>query len=653
MKLFRYKYFALFCFISSLSLLKVQAQKGNVTDVYYLNELAFELRNSNPDSALQIVNKAILLADASGELEQQALSYSRKGVVLQRLGRYDEALKALEKSIQYYQKANDNSEIGQVYCNMGIVHKKKGDFDLALKAYLMGLEMLTDQTSKAVMYNNIANIYSLQENYEKAVSYYQEAVELSEKQNDSIGMSRAYQNLGILYSELDSLKIAKTYFKKSLVIEQSIGSEKGLANLNSQLGYIEELQENYTSAERYYLDGLRLQRKLDQKEEVAYGLNSLGVVNLLLSRYRKAEKYFIKGLKLSEELGTKDLSREINYNLSQLHENRGDFKRSLAYFHVYSALNDSIYNETKSRQIAELTTKYETERKEKDIVILTRQNELNSVKIEKQKGDLVNQKLLLAIALLLIAVVSILAVSYRQKLNVQKIISSQERKLSHQKSTEILKSQEIHYLNSMMTLQEKERKRIASDLHDRLGNFLATVKLYFDTLQSRVSTLTDEEQYQFEKASQLLTKACDETRKIAHDMSSGAITQFGLIKAIEDIASIINSSKSIKIDVNAFDLDSKLDQKMEIQVFKIIQELLSNILKHAQATKATIQVIRHEDLLNIIVEDNGVGFNRPIESKGMGLNSIEKRVADMNGEFLVDSTPGSGTTMIINIPMMT
>lgn len=637
-----------FCLLISFSGV---GQMGDSTQIEQLNQSAFELRNSNPDSALVLVKEALNIAEKINHSEGKALSYSRMGVVLQRLGQYQEALEMFQKSIGYYQSINQPSKVGEVYCNIGIVYKKKGDFDLALGAYLNGLDLLEDESSKAFVYNNLANLYSLQENYNKAVGYYQLSLKIAEQEEDQKGISRTYQNLGILYSELDSLDLAKSYLLKSLVIEDQLGSRMGLANLNAQLGYLEELQSNYVAAESYYLKNLEILKVLDQKEDLAYGFNSLGVVYTLTQQYSKAESHFTAALELSNELGAKDLKSEVYFNLSNLYETLRQFERSLLYFQKHAELKDSIFNEVKSQQFNELTTQYETEKKERDILILKRQNELNTIKIAKQKGDIINQKLLLVVSFLMVVVIAVFAITYRQKLKTQKLITRQEKEINQQKSTELLRNQEVHYLNSMMVLQEKERSRIAADLHDGLGNFLATVRLYFDTLRPKINALTKEEQEQFDKASLLLVKASDETRKIAHDMSNGNLMQFGLVKAIEDVASIINSTKAIEVSVNSFDMEISLDQQLEVQLFKTIQELLNNVLKHAKAEKVTIQIVRHEDMLNVIVEDDGVGFSPPKIEKGLGFRSIEERVEEWNGEFMIDSREGVGTTVIVNIPI--
>ena len=205
----------------------------------------------------------------------------------------------------------------------------------------------------------------------------------------------------------------------------------------------------------------------------------------------------------------------------------------------------------------------------------------------------------------------------------------------------------------MIEGQEKERQRLASDLHDSVGATLSAAKLQFDHLSKNKDKL-DELDALFSKTEKLLEDAYTEVRSMAHIKNSGVLAKNGLLPAIQKLAKNASGTNKLHIDVQEFGLDDRLENSLEITVFRIIQELVTNIIKHANAKEATISVTHHEDSLNIMVEDDGIGFNRLKLSKtdeGMGLDSIERRVEHLEGSMEVDSSEGNGTTIVIDIPI--
>nr|WP_256259885.1 sensor histidine kinase [Winogradskyella luteola] len=200
----------------------------------------------------------------------------------------------------------------------------------------------------------------------------------------------------------------------------------------------------------------------------------------------------------------------------------------------------------------------------------------------------------------------------------------------------------------MIEGQEKERQRIANDLHDDLGGLMATVKLHFNALKDKDSPEL------YEKTNNLIEEAYQKVRSVAHAKNSGVIAKQGLLKAVRHMAEKISASNEIQIDVLDHGLDNRLENSLELTSFRIIQELITNVIKHAEASEATIHLTNHEDSINIMVEDNGKGFN-PSQvtktKKGMGISSIDKRVEHLDGKLTIESEKNKGTTVIIDIPL--
>lgn len=228
----------------------------------------------------------------------------------------------------------------------------------------------------------------------------------------------------------------------------------------------------------------------------------------------------------------------------------------------------------------------------------------------------------------------------------------QKKQIAYLRIDELLIEKELTANYARLEEQEKERNRIAQDLHDRLGSMLSVVKLSLGTIDAKIEGLQEESKTQYAKANKLLDEACEEVRNISHGLKNSILAKFGLKAALESFIDSL-SGNDLKVELSTHNIDNRLENKIEINVFRIIQELVSNTLKHAKASRLVIQVNRFEDLLNVTVEDNGIGFNpEQLNEKkaGLGLHNIEARVHDLDGSFNIDSGKGNGTTTMIDIP---
>jgi len=326
----------------------------------------------------------------------------------------------------------------------------------------------------------------------------------------------------------------------------------------------------------------------------------------------------------------------IHYYKSLIDTLNNDYKSAYKEFERYDIIQDSLKEVRFSDLLSELETKYEAEKKEKENIQL--QSDVESEK--RNKRDV----WLILIGILVLSSISFYVIqkSTRRK---QKL-AEQEKEIETQKLTTVLKEQELTAIDAMIEGQEKERQRIANELHDDLGGLMATVKLHFNALIDKQSPEL------FEKTNQLIDEAYNKVRTVAHAKNSGVIANQGLLKAIQDMADKVSGSNETTIDVVDYGLENRLENSLELTIFRIIQELITNVIKHAQATEATIHITNHEDSLNIMVEDNGNGFYiKDIrKSSGMGIHSIDKRIENLGGTVTIESEIDKGTTVIIDIP---
>jgi signal transduction histidine kinase len=216
----------------------------------------------------------------------------------------------------------------------------------------------------------------------------------------------------------------------------------------------------------------------------------------------------------------------------------------------------------------------------------------------------------------------------------------------------LLQQQELRS-RAIIEAEEKERTRIARELHDGIGQQLSAAKLNISGLQASLNTNNNEEKVMIQNAIDLIDESVKEVRVVSHSMMPNALIKSGLVSAVREFINKISSSGSLRINLEIVGLTDRLEQTVETVLFRVLQELVNNIIKHAQATEVSIQLIRHETELTILIEDNGVGFNvdKVLDKEGgIGLKNIQSRVAFLNGQVFFDSHVDKGTTVTIEIP---
>jgi len=261
---------------------------------------------------------------------------------------------------------------------------------------------------------------------------------------------------------------------------------------------------------------------------------------------------------------------------------------------------------------------------------------------------------ILSIALLIGSVIILLATyltirNYQKRLSANQIIHLQREEINHRKITDLENNLKIKTMNSMILGQEAERERVAKDLHDSLGGLLSTIKLHFDAIQlqdAEVGELTE-----YKKAYGLIDEACKEVRNISNNMQPGALLKMGLVPAIGDMVNRVKSDETPEIDFQHYDVNGKMEQTTLLNIYRVIQELLNNSIKHSEAKHILVQLIQKEDELMVMVEDDGIGYDPSKIKPGMGTENIASRVSFLKGELSIQTSPGEGTSTLITIPL--
>jgi len=259
---------------------------------------------------------------------------------------------------------------------------------------------------------------------------------------------------------------------------------------------------------------------------------------------------------------------------------------------------------------------------------------------EIQINDLVS--LVLGTSGMLVMLMAIIAFAFL----FQRKLIKKER--AYREIEKLLQKQELKSAYAIIEGQEDERRRIASDIHDNMGSMLATLKIYSDLIVGQPQDI--EMKRLNTKINEIAETLTDEVRKISHSLDASTLKNFGLQAAIEQLCEAIRDSGKVQV-VSFIDLNNQVDGETSLHIYRIVQELFTNTLKHANASSVRSEITQTKDYLSIIHQDNGIGFDTAApQSDSMGLQNIRSRVGKLNGEFKIQSS-SDGSTFIIEIPL--
>ena len=422
---------------------------------------------------------------------------------------------------------------------------------------------------------------------------------------------------------------AETYLERAFELKEYLSSID-LGHLYENLGATKKLLNQSQEAIDYFLESVIHFENHQNYDKVSKSYYEIGLIYEESEGFEDAIKYFEYALDALKKSPDTTLLIKISLSLSQAYIGNKDIDSAKRIINDISSLEES-YSIMSYDQILESRGEY-----------LQKQEQELKIREQKKKTSII---FLVSILVIWFLICFSAIIMY---------INRKKRKLAEQQIDLLLQEQELKSTYARLHGQDIERKRIAQDLHDRLGSMLSTIKLYFNTIEARIDELKDSNKGQYDKATELLDEACEEVRRIAHNMNSGVLQRFGLSAQVKNLVETINAASDIRASTSEYGFRNRLPANYEIEIYRVIQELVSNVLKHSRASKLDIQLnlLEDEEVIIIIVQDDGIGFNMNHNSaaNGIGLKNIQSRVYDLKGTISIDSGKHKGTTVIIDIP---
>jgi len=543
----------------------------------------------------------------------------------------DDALACYQKALWYYRKSSRkyHDVIASLYGNMGTLYFFKADYELAAAYFdrsLRANKQIQDKENiKANTMINLGAVYLRLKQPQTALRYLEQGEAICREKQYLPFLIRILSNKGEAYLLLGREDSGMACFREQLHIAESTRDRIGLITGYSSLGDMLLRQGKPREALACLEKSERLLTPDNPYEISLQVRKQLGFTYLQLKDYTHAEQQLKIALRHAENLTIKDELPEIYQTLVQLYKTTGRYREALYHQQQLTQLNASIFNKEKIKEINELEVRYRTAEKDKQLL-------QERASLREKEAKLREQNFRMAgIVLVALLIIALLILLYRNARHRQKAA---------------LKEEETKQLQAMIEGEEKERSRISRELHDGIGGMLASVKMNLSAVNTAYPDF--EGGTRLQHITQMLGEITAEVRRTAHNLIPDVLTKYSLEKALRIYCDDINTTNRLQVTAQCHGIEGRLNKATELMCYRMVQELVQNIIKHAHATIASVEVMLVDDTLGIIVEDNGHGFN-PAEERttGIGLDNLRFRVKALQGTMEITSEAGTGTTVYI------
>ncbi|GAA5038113.1 hypothetical protein GCM10011506_35280 [Marivirga lumbricoides] len=656
-----------------------------------------DLYTTEPTRAKGLIQQALVISKKYQMPVKKAESYYRLGKWFLNVGESDSALHYVNNALKIFSRFNQFENMSLCYKELGTIHDEIGQREESMNYYTEGLKLarqhgLEDQIAPFI--NNIGIIFLKQSHYDKALDHFKESAQLSKK---GYQYAITLNNMGVVKYQQNQFNEAVIYYEKSLKACNDIADEycsltplNGLANISLQ-------EKKYSKALSTTREIIEIQEKLGLEKDLLVSFNRMGLIYNAMSNFEMAIEYYMKSLIIAEKISSVH-TPYIHSNISDCYRNIGNYKKALEHMEIFYQKYDSINSGEYKIKTEELLTQYETEKKEKEIALLKKDKKLREIELEKnkalyeqellnqslaeqrnkyellerdrkidllnkdselQKANIINQKneldrlssirnITITSAILILIPIVILLIVYRQKVKNKEMLALKTEEVNRQKSLEMIRSFEIKTIRAHIEGQEIEKKRIAKELHDGVAGSLAAIKM---RLQAFGETLNGEPK--FSNLLMSVDNVYKEVRTISHNLTPPGMLKHSFVDFLKKYLNEISQAGHFDIEY-LFHGEAGLNEitdELKVEIYRILQELITNVVKHAQTNFVEVQLIKDKNHINLIVEDHGKGFDLSEKSYGLGLSNLQSRIKTLGGRLEIDSFKERGTIVSIEIEL--
>lgn len=594
-----------------------------------LIDLCWEFRFINADSARNYGLSALDLARKNELQNYEVEALHNIGITLESQGNYKEALAYELEALVIRKKIGDDTKTANTLNTLGIIHDEQGDYQKALEYYFEArkiYERLGNESKIAMVLVNIGIVLRAQKESQRVLAYYHQAMGIYKRLNNQFALAACHANLGSVYLNIPNYDSSLHY---SLLASRELEQQNNQQFLPSTLfniGIAYDSLRKYKLAQEYLSKARILYEKYDNKRELSSVLIQLADIYLKTNQSNLAKSSTQHAILIAEKIGALEQLMHGHQKLAEIHAKSKSFSSAYYEHRLYTKAKDSLFQAEKLKQMSELQTKYETEKKEKEL-------DVQKLIISEQSLTLERKQIYIIALIILLFLLGIVVVLWRSRLKLKQQQGIEQQQRQHQEAL----------TTSIIELQERERSRFAQDLHDGFGQMITALKFQLQSVSG-----------QPKDAAHLISQMHDEIRNVSFALSPQVLARDGLIQALRELSVRLNVSEDINLAVQSTGLGNRLAANTEIIIYRICQEWINNILKYSGAHKINLQLVVHPEELLLTIEDDGEGFDASLleASKGNGWRNIQSRALILKGQIDIDTQPGrKGSTLILTIPV--
>lgn len=596
---------------------------------------------SNPDSSLKLLQQAAKQSIAMGYDLGAVQSLVAAGSKCSDVGKYPQAVDYAQQALPYAEKAGNKSQLAFCYNLFGVIAFMQGNYTDASQQYFKGLDQLHEMDSNGrraaiTIYTNIAALDGRMGQNDKKLYYLNKGETLARQIHmpPEVGntlLAGLLINKGNYFLEFRPDSAMPCYAEvlemaHKMDIKKNNRKPRFEALALTNMASVFMKQGEYEKAAAYCKEGIEL-----AKDKYAYivvaAKYTLADAYRCMRQYKEAEELLYATLKEDELAHRKD-QKELGYiTLAKLYKDTKDYQKALSCMDTLIALKDTLMSAEKAKAINQMDISFKTAEKDKQI---TRQN-----------AEIAQQKIWMTIVCSGVVVLLLLSIGFYRIYHQKQQLQAEQMKL-------LEREHKIDILKAAVHSEDNERTRIARELHDGIGGMLSAAMMRFSSMADDSAGAAHMPDYK--AAIDILSQMGDEIRKTAHNLMPEVLLKQSLPEALRVYCSNMQEN-GLQIDFQYYGSFDGLTENFKLNVYRIVQELLKNIIQHAHASEVLVQLLLNEGGMSVTVEDNGKGFDTNKASTGIGMYNLQTRVSSLDGRLIIQSEAGKGTSVLIEFDL--
>lgn len=615
---------------------KVLSAPDDTAKVLLLSDLCYAYRRVDPDSAILFGTRALDLARQLKFPKGEAQALNDLAIIHIDRSSYAEADSALCQALRIRRRIGDEPGIGAIHNKLGNLYQAQLRLEEALEENRQALaifERLGQRSKEALILSNIAILHFNLRQYPNALKDHQAAAAVHTALGDSVGLATSQGNMANVYLSMGDTARALDLFDSAGAFFKRKGLRREYAvQANNEAG-VRLARGEATRARILYSEALAIREEAGDRKAIASSMTGLADASLYVGRVAEAYRNAQRALSLARAVGATNETMQAYKLLARIHARLGHADSTLVLHERYTALRDSVFNADMSGRVADLQARIGLERKEHEIQLQRADLIQKNLAIAQLGRKAERRNFFLALAL---GGVGLLV------LGGMLLFQYQRRRSRAAKDAAVIAERELG-LKNMVQRTDMERKRIAAELHDGVGQLLTSLKYRIQTSASGDDRSTE--------VLALANEASREVRDIAHRMMPRALEETGLVPAMADMLKRSLSIPGLSHQFEHHGMEQRLTPEQETGIYRIAQELVNNTLKHARANHVDVQLLRNGNVVVLILEDDGVGLDPSAIGNGLGLRNLQDRARILQGSIDLSPRKPSGTVATLRVPL--